>query len=712
MKLVGYTDRWSAAPGDTIRFMVSAQVERYSASIVRLLHGDPKPGGPGLKLREVKTPVDGEYTGREQPYRLGSYAIVDHSPRLDPEAALAIEAWIYPTAAGPGPQGILTCWAEEDESGWGLFLEAEGDLSLRVGSTVVRTKIPLRTFCWNAVSASYEAGAGLVRLEQSPRPARGRDETVVAVERPAPPLSRSSAPLVIAGHLGPDGPVGRFNGKIDNPRLLVDGEVAGDWDFSVDPAGDQIRDSSGNKLDGHTVNMPMRAMTGHNWTGHEIDFRAAPAEYGAIFFHDDDLEDAGWEQDFELTVPEDLPSGVYAARLESGDAEEWLPFFVRPPRGTANAPIALLMPTLSYLAYANEHAALTNPVATVGFNLWDYFLPEDHLALRLPLLGLYDHHRDGSGVCYSSRLRPVVNMRPHYQLALIHSAHQFPADLHLVDWLEEKEFAYDLVTDEDLHEEGRALLDRYRVVVTGSHPEYWTANMLDSLEEYLGDGGRLMYLGGNGFYWVTSIDPARPHVIEVRRGRRGTGTWRGEPGEDFHSTTGEPGGLWRDRGRPPQRIVGVGMAAQGFDRGLPYEREPDCADPRAAWILEGTGDGPIGDYGLVMGGAAGLEVDRLDFALGTPHHALLLASARGFSDSYQHVVEEVESSDSLQGGTVSPYVRGDMVFFETPNDGAVFSTGSISWCGSLSHNGYDNDVSRITANVLRRFSIDGPVVTP
>ena len=53
-----------------------------------------------------------------------------------------------------------------------------------------------------------------------------------------------------------------------------------------------------------------------------------------------------------------------------------------------------------------------------------------------------------------------------------------------------------------------------------------------------------------------------------------------------------------------------------------------------------------------------------------------------------------------------------MVFFETPNDGAVFSTGSISWCGSLSHNGYDNDVSRITANVLRRFSIDGPVVTP
>jgi N,N-dimethylformamidase len=48
-------------------------------------------------------------------------------------------------------------------------------------------------------------------------------------------------------------------------------------------------------------------------------------------------------------------------------------------------------------------------------------------------------------------------------------------------------------------------------------------------------------------------------------------------------------------------------------------------------------------------------------------------------------------------------VRADMVYFEGPNGGAVFSTGSISWCGSLSHNGYDNNVSRITENVLRNF---------
>ena len=706
MRIVGYTDRWTVAPGETIRFMVSAEVERYSASIVRLLHGDPKPGGPGVKLEPVETPVTGEYAGREQPYRLGSYAIVPHAPRLDAEHAVAIDAWIFPTAPGPGAQGIVTRRREEDAAGWGLFLEPEGDLSFRNGAHVVRTGIPLRTFCWYRVSGSYDARAGLVRLEQAPAPEYGLEQTGVVIEGCAQPLSRTDAPLVFAGHVGPEGPVGRFNGKLDAPRLLVDGAVAGEWDFAAEPGAHGIRDRSGSGLDGETVNMPMRAMTGPLWRGGEIDFKAAPAEYGAIFFHDDDLEDAGWEADFELTVPPDLRSGVYAARLEADGAEEWLPFFVRPPRGSATAKIAFLVPTLSYLAYANEHAATGNPVAVTDFNLWDYFLPEDHLAQGVPLLGLYDRHRDGTGVCYSSRLRPVVNMRPHYHLALVRSAHQFPADLHLVDWLHEKGFEVDVVTDEDLVEEGRALLDRYRVVVTGSHPEYWTGAMLDDLETYLGDGGRLMYLGGNGFYWVTSIDRSRPHVIEVRRGRRGTGTWRGEPGEDFHSTTGEPGGLWRDRGRPPQRLVGIGMASQGFDRGLPYLREPGCSDPRAAWILEGTGEGPIGDYGLVMGGAAGLEVDRLDFALGTPPHALIVATARGFSDSYQHVVEEVASSDSQQGGSVSPYVRGDMVFFETPGGGAVFSTGSISWCGSLSHNGYDNDVSRITENVLRRFAAE------
>ena len=48
-------------------------------------------------------------------------------------------------------------------------------------------------------------------------------------------------------------------------------------------------------------------------------------------------------------------------------------------------------------------------------------------------------------------------------------------------------------------------------------------------------------------------------------------------------------------------------------------------------------------------------------------------------------------------------MRADMVYFERPSGGAVFSVGSITFCGSLSHNRYDNNISRILATSCDRF---------
>ena len=45
---------------------------------------------------------------------------------------------------------------------------------------------------------------------------------------------------------------------------------------------------------------------------------------------------------------------------------------------------------------------------------------------------------------------------------------------------------------------------------------------------------------------------------------------------------------------------------------------------------------------------------------------------------------------------------------ETPRGGAVFSTSSIAWAGALSHNDYNNNVARITRNVLERFLDPAP----
>jgi hypothetical protein len=57
---------------------------------------------------------------------------------------------------------------------------------------------------------------------------------------------------------------------------------------------------------------------------------------------------------------------------------------------------------------------------------------------------------------------------------------------------------------------------------------------------------------------------------------------------------------------------------------------------------------------------------------------------------------------------VDARVRGDIVYFPTPNGGAVWSASSIAYCGALSHNNYDNNVSKLTKNVLDRFVADEP----
>ena len=217
-----------------------------------------------------------------------------------------------------------------------------------------------------------------------------------------------------------------------------------------------------------------------------------------------------------------------------------------------------------------------------------------------------------------------------------------------------------------------------------------------------------MYLGGNGFYWRTSFHPTTPGVMECRK----VGASRScdaDPAEGYHAFTGERAGTWRRVGRAPQALVGVGMCAEGFDVCGYYLREPGSRDPRAAFIFEGIGeDERIGNFGVAGGGAAGLETDRMDYNLGTPANALLLASSHGLSRLYQLVPEEFDYVTTAITADENSMVRADMVFFECPNGGAVFSTGSIAWAASLSHDGYDNNVSRVTENVLRRFLDEPP----
>ena len=746
MKIVGYGNRLSVQPGETIRFMVSCQAPAYRAEIVRLIHGDDNPKGPGVKSEPVAAPSNGRYPGRVQALHRGSYLIVSDPSALDFAGGFTCQAWICPTTPDKTGQGILTQWSESEQVGYGLFLDGDRGLSLWMGDghgavERFRTETKLTPSQWYFVAATWDAIDGNVRLYQEPVTSWPLDRSGAAAAGAAGRtgiIARSFPLLIGACWKRPDGSrkqiTGHFNGKIDGPCIYgralapdglekVNGEASpGDvgatllaaWDFSLGPSGRKVTDTGPHGLHGQTVNLPARAVTGHGWTGNEVDFKAASGEYGAIHFHDDDLEDAGWEVDFEYAVPPVLPSGIYAARLTAGDAEDYVPFFVRPRKGAATADIAFLAPTFSYLAYANQKFNNPDRMAVKGLEPGSS-RPQDQFIVNERLHSLYDLHTDGSCAHYSSRLRPIVNMRPEHRLPPLSlgagSPHQLSGDLHLVDWLEAKSYRYDVITDEDLHHEGVELLSPYRVILTGSHPEYWTRQMIAGLQAYQARGGRFMYLGGNGFYWVTTVDPERPHVIEVRRWG-GSRSCEAEHGQYYHSTTGELGGLWRYQNRAAQKLVGVGMTSQGTGSGRPYRRRAGSFDPRAAFIFEGIGeDELIGDFESLAFryGAAGFELDRYDPDLGSPAHALVLASSFGHSDGYECVMEDLQNLSGPLFGGKSPLIRSDMVYFEGPRGGAVFSVGSIGWCGCLSYNGYDNTVSRITGNVLRRFASGEPL---
>jgi N,N-dimethylformamidase len=726
--LLGYADAFSIENGKTIAFKVNAeQPGQFRASIRRLCCFDHL--GPGLKSTPVETPANGLYPARRQAIELGSYVDVP-VPEAFALSSFTLIAHVWPTTPGRGRQAILGTWIDPAGRGYGLGLDADGALSLVIGDgsrrSEISTGVKLLERHWYRIAASFDATTGEAWIAQLPLQQYARADTTAqktaVLDARAAPAGRFRIAAwstgMTSGERAWSG--GHYNGKLEAPAVLsralradereafrsgrlidpqADGLVAA-WDFGREMSGTRTIDQSPNGHHGETVNLPTRAMKGWRWDGTEYNWTHKPEHYAAIHFHDDDLYDCGWETDFSFAVPDSLPSGLYCAHLEQGDAEDWIPFVVRPPVGHKRADLALLLPTASYWAYANSHHGLEWGEAE---NVRGVFGGADPTGLFLhehPQYGcsLYDRHTDGSGVCHSSRLRPILNMRPKERLW------QLPADSHIIDWLEEKGIAYDVITEDDLDRDGPALLAPYRCVMTGTHPEYPSLRMLDAYRAFQDGGGRFIYMGGNGFYWRVSYHPTLPGVMEMRRGEDGIRTWLAEGGEYHHSFTGELGGMWRRMGRAPQSVVGVGMTSQGFDRSTWYERTDASFDPRAAFIFAGVGaNEKIGDFGLIGGGAAGWEIDRADPALGTPPHALIVARASNFSSSYHWMKEELTHTHSAIDGETCPLVRCDMVFYETANGGATFSVSSIAWAGALSHNGYDNNVSRITENVIRRF---------
>lgn len=762
--VIGYSSEVTARPGETVDIMVSSLEDRpLDADLVRIVNGDSLSRYHEMfQLDPVPSDFAKTYEARRQDLNLGSYAEVSATGPLDDLDDFSIGLWVFPTfnpanyeapdldnidpfspptltiADNIATQTLVSRFDAAANTGWRLAINPEFQLEFAISngdssSESVVLPAPLKDWDWVYVCATYDSTRKSLSLYALERPYAPGDQFA------ARDMSTSETLTGTVAHQGPlriaatrdgagaamseqDKPGDVFNGRIQDVRVLsrvlesgkieelgaeavpisLRGDVVAAWDFALDMSTTIIRDTSANGLDGVVVNLPERAVRGRFWDGSTTQWTDHPEQYDAITFHADDLYDAEWEPLFSFTIPDSLKSGVYAIRLKDGDFAEYITLMVAPPKGRPSANFALVMSEMNYMAYSNVTLGATARQNYPGHNFNDSdieFLKENK---EFGTGGVYNQHVDGLYYIYGSRKRPDVHFKPGAFM------YNFAQDTHITAFLEHLGIEYDILTEELVDREGIGLLSQYSVVCSATHPEYITAGIFDAYTQYTAEGGRYIYIGGNGAFWAVDADAVLPGVMESRNFMAMSERWL---------TSGAQGGLMVETGRLPGASFGLEMGGMIFNGSSGYKLLADAEDPRANWIFEGVtsnvGD-IFGEYGVdrVFGGAAGFEIDRFNPGNGAPRHTLHLAT----SDELKPKIEDVKTLNLPLAITYHPsekniWSRADMVFFETPLGGAVFSTGSIAWISSCLHNNFDNDISRVTENVFRRFLDPTPFPT-
>ncbi|MAB04305.1 MAG: N,N-dimethylformamidase large subunit [Candidatus Puniceispirillum sp.] len=699
--IAGYSDKLSARPGETVTFSVSSRAcEAFRATLFRSISADPNPDGPGIIEDDASTYFKpSSFASRYQGFTPGSFAQSTTDLQANIKSDLVIRLWFMPTVLVATDQTLLV---------WGtisIILDSQGLITARLPDGMsVSTSVPIKCNHWHSLEFKVSA-SGVVALDiKSMMMAKAdieiakNDYTEFDLAQMFPVSVRE--PVRIAASFG-DAPC-CFNGKIEAPEILVDGSLIAKWDFSQDISSLSVKASAGPDL--LLKNAPTRGVTGRKWDATEFCWRHKPDHYAAISFHDDDIYDFEWDSDFELVIPDDMPSGIYIMRIEAEGHYDAMPFFVCPPLGKRRADLCVLVSTFTYTIYGNHARPDFAPSWLEKISAWKAY-PNNPSQYRHYGLSTYNNHTDGSGICHASHKRVLFNLRPGYLTfgnATCSGLRHFQADSHLIAWLHNQNIDYDIITDDELDRDGVAAIEGYKAVVTGSHPEYHTSETLDALRDYRDSGGGLVYLGGNGFYWRIVRHPEDPALLEIRRSEDGLRAWASEPGEYYNAFDGSYGGLWRRNGRPPQQLVGIGFTAQGNFVGMPYKRV--CYDKNMDWVFDGINDDLLGDFGFSGHGAAGFELDRRDEKLDDGEDITILAQSYDEDNRFILVPEEMLTHlTNLSGGPEADVKRADMVYFKTHTGGQVFAAGSITFCGSLPWNNYENNVSKLLRNVVRKF---------
>ena len=335
IRIAAYTDKLSVKAGDTLTVMASADAtDILQASLVRLIHGDEHPDGPGFVEEAIASPVERAWPVRKQYVQKGNFlTVADPGQVLAVEGAFTLHAFIFPTQPAGGRQVILGRWSIDRTTGYALGIDATGRLEFWVGdgstADAIAAEVPLVAQIWYLVAVSFDPASGMATIYQEPvinrynsllskvAPLDYRSHVRQALRvRPGHPVDGA---FLIGGATDRNPARGSFigqcySGKIDRcgvhgaalSRASLDElrtgalpPVSGQltyWDTSAGYTdhgiGDRVLDTGPYRLSmPRASTVPVRGQTGWNWNGRNDCFRLAPQEFGGVEFHSDALTD-------------------------------------------------------------------------------------------------------------------------------------------------------------------------------------------------------------------------------------------------------------------------------------------------------------------------------------------------------------------------------------------------------------------------------------
>jgi len=367
-----------------------------------------------------------------------------------------------------------------------------------------------------------------------------------------------------------------------------------------------------------------------------------------------------WTSPTTIQLPQIIPSGYYFLKLEYRSIVYWLVFIIKPNYKSLNPNhILVLANTNRWNAY-NTWAGLDGTISLYKFDSTPYYLINRDLTLE--------------GTDGTAALAPRVSNFVHFERPdrsfSSYIAKYFASDIKttvffndniygemfLPNYLDELGKQFDVITDQDMDKINFEDVSNYKMFIMHVHPEYWTEKQLDLLNQMHLNKMPIIYIGGNGLYWKTTLVG---NQMEVRKDRK----------KHLDDTKG---GQYKEFGSPGEKIIKVyysKMYPTNVQFGFRYQATLPI-HPLLDKLVDLSGN--IGFKNLnstnINYGPAGWEVDNIQI----PSNLKYLIA---------------KSSDNLS----------NMIWKDLDTTGPVFSAGSIIYTGSLF---VDLNIYKLTERVI------------